>query len=245
MLRLLQVKDELVVNNTYPDVIVAEVMRQLQSESSLPETGLATLIFATPLDPETFRVDLALEQTLILVDNNDRILGYAPRSVCHTGKGKRHRAFVVALYNSKGEILLQRRKHALFTNMWDLTGASHPLRLSRRNEPYAEAAARCVRDEFGIRGVSLRKLGAFNYFAPHGKKCENEHCALIVGKYDAKVRPNSKVAYGFKWEGLTETLHEIQQKPNSFVLWARLGAKLLRKHRVGKYLVKVNAANKT
>ena len=185
-----------------------------------------------------------MEQTLILVDNSDRILGYAPRSVCHTRKGKRHRAFVVALYNSRGEILLQRRKHALFTNMWDLTGASHPLRLRRRNESYAEAAARCVRNEFGITGVSLRKLGAFNYFASQGNKCENEHCALIVGKYDGKVRPNPEVAYGFKWVGLEETLHEIRQKPKSFVLWGRLGAKLLRKHRLGKYLVRLNARNK-
>jgi isopentenyl-diphosphate delta-isomerase len=187
-----------------------------------------------------FRV---LEQTLILVDNNDRILGYAPRSICHTGKGKRHRAFVVALYNSKGEILLQRRKHALFTNMWDLTGASHPLRLRDRNESYAEAAARCVRDEFGISSVSFRKIGAFNYFAPHGKKCENEHCALIVGKYDGKVKSNPKVAYGFKWAGLAEVLREIREKPTSFVKWGRLGAKLLRKHRLGKHLIKVYASN--
>ena len=185
-----------------------------------------------------------MEQTLILVDNSDRILGYAPRSVCHTRKGKRHRAFVVALYNSRGEILLQRRKHALFTNMWDLTGASHPLRLRTRNESYSEAAARCVREEFGIAGVTFRKLGAFNYFAPHGKKCENEHCALIVGKYDGKVKPNPRVAYGFRWMGLRETLHEIGEKPDSFVIWARLGASLLRKHRVGTYLIRLEAANK-
>jgi len=179
-----------------------------------------------------------LEQTLILVDNNDRILGYAPRSVCHTGKGRRHRAFVVVLYNSRGEILLQKRKHALFSNMWDLTGASHPVRLRTRNESYAEAAARCVRDEFGIRGVSFRKLGAFNYFAQQGKKCENEHCALIVGKYDGKVKVNPKVAYGFKWAGLRATLHEIRKKPKSFVMWGRIGAGLLRKHRLGKYLIR-------
>jgi isopentenyl-diphosphate delta-isomerase len=186
----------------------------------------------------------ALEQTLILVDNNDRILGYAPRSVCHTGKGRRHRAFVVALYNSRGELLLQRRKHALFTNMWDLTGASHPLRLRARNESYSEAATRCVREEFGIRGVTFRKLGAFNYFAPHGKKCENEHCALIVGKYDGKVKANSRVAYGFKWVGLRETLHEIREEPDSFVMWARLGASLLGKHRVGAYLLRLEAKSK-
>ena len=182
-----------------------------------------------------------MEQTLILVNNNDRILGYAPRSVCHTGKGKRHRAFVIALYNSKGELLLQRRKHALFTDMWDLTGASHPLRLRTRKESYSEAAARCVRDEFGIRGVRFRRIGAFNYFAPHGKKCENEHCALIIGKYDGKVKPNAKVAYGYKWAGLKETLAEIRRSPDSFVMWARLGARMLRRDKMGAYLFKLHA----
>jgi len=175
---------------------------------------------------------------LILVDNNDKILGYAPRSVCHTGMGKRHRAFVIALYNSKGEILLQRRKHALFSNLWDLAGASHPLRLRGRNESYGEAAARCVRDEFGVKGIAFRKIGAFNYFAPHGKKCENEHCALIVGKYDGKVKANAKVAYGFRWVSLEGTLAEIRRRPGAFVMWARLGAKLLQKHPLGKRLLK-------
>ncbi len=51
-----------------------------------------------------------MEQTLILVDNEDNILGYAPKSVCHTGKGKRHRAFVILLYNKDKKILLQYRK---------------------------------------------------------------------------------------------------------------------------------------
>ena len=181
-----------------------------------------------------------MEQTLILVDNNDRILGYAPRSVCHTGKGRRHRAFVVALYNSEGKLLLQRRKHTLFSNKWDLTGASHPLRLKSRNESYTEAAARCVRTEFGVRGVSFRKIGAFNYFAPQGNKCENEHCAVIVGKYDGNVQPNGKVAYGFRWTTLGETLAETRKKPESFVMWARFGTKVLKNHRLGRFLLKAD-----
>jgi len=174
---------------------------------------------------------------LIVVDNKDRILGYAPRSLCHTGKGRRHRAFVVALYNDRGELLLQRRKHDLFSNKWDLTGASHPLRLKSRNETYSEAAARCVRKEFGVRGISFRKIGAFNYLVPQGKKCENEHCAVIVGKYDGKVKANPKVAYGYKWVAFGEVLKKIRKTPGSFVMWARLGAKVLRNHRVGKYLL--------
>jgi len=144
---------------------------------------------------------------------------------------------VVALYNNKGKLLLQRRRHALFSNRWDLTGASHPLRLGSRNESYTEAAARCVRTEFGVSGVSFRKIGAFNYFAPQGKKCENEHCAVIVGRYDGKVKPNRKVAYGFRWTTLRETLTEIGKKPESFVMWARLGARVLKNNRTGRYLL--------
>lgn len=160
--------------------------------------------------------------------------------MCHAGKGKRHRAFVVALYDNQGRLLLQRRKHDLFTNRWDLTGASHPLRLKSRNESYAEAAARCVRTEFGVRGVSFRKIGAFNYFAPQGKKCENEHCAVIVGRYEGKVKANRKVAYGFRWLTLRETLTEIRTKPESFVMWARLGANVLKNNRLGQHLLNVN-----
>ena len=147
---------------------------------------------------------------------------------------------MVALYNDKRKLLLQRRKHDLFSNKWDLTGASHPLRLKSRNESYTEAAARCVKTEFGVRGVSFRKVGAFNYFAPQGKKCENEHCAVIVGRYDGKVRPNRKVAYGFRWATFNETLTAIRNKPESFVMWARLGAKVLKNHRLGRYLLGVN-----
>ncbi len=182
-----------------------------------------------------------MEQTLILVDKNDRILGYDARSVCHTGKGKRHRAFVIALYNAKGEILLQRRKHDLFTDLWDLSAASHPLRLGGRNESYAEAAARCVRDELGLTGIRFKKIGAFNYFASHGEKCENEYCALIVGKYDGTVKPNPKVTYSFKWLSLRNTLSEIRQKPETFVVWARSGARVLRNHKLGKQLLKLES----
>ena len=149
---------------------------------------------------------------------------------------------MVALYNRRGMLLLQKRKHALFSNMWDLTGASHPLRLRSRNETYAQAAARCVKTEFGVRGVSFRKIGAFNYFAAQGKKCENEHCAVIVGRYDGAVKINRKVAYGYRWATLGETLKEIRNRPETFVMWARLGARVLKNNRLGSYLLTVNAA---
>jgi isopentenyldiphosphate isomerase len=100
-----------------------------------------------------------------------------------------------------------------------------------------------VRNELGIRGISFRKIGAFNYFAPQGKKCENEHCALIVGRYAGKVKANPRVAYGFRWLSFGETVAEIRKKPQSYVMWARLGARLLRKHTLGRHLLRSKSKN--
>lgn len=57
----------------------------------------------------------ALEENCILVDENDRSLGLSTKRDCHrvsaTGDIKLHRAFSVFLFNSKGDMLLQRRSN--------------------------------------------------------------------------------------------------------------------------------------
>ena len=48
-----------------------------------------------------------MPRRLILVDDLDRPLGFASKKVCHTGKGRRHRAYLVLILNRKGfEIIL-------------------------------------------------------------------------------------------------------------------------------------------
>lgn len=173
------------------------------------------------------------DQTLILVDNNDKFQGYAPRKECHTGKGRHHRAFVIALYNDKKEILLQKRKHWVFDNVWDLTAASHPLHLTNRNETYTEASARCIREEWSANGIKFRKIGAFNYFKQYGKKCENEHCAVIIGKYNGRIKLNDKEGYGFRWVPLSTIEKELKKDPESYAIWAEKAVPFLKKE---KYL---------
>lgn len=177
-----------------------------------------------------------MEQTLILVDNEDNILGYAPKSVCHTGKGKRHRAFVILLYNKDKKILLQYRKHKNFDKVWDLAGASHPLHVDGKNQDDVEAALRCLRDEWGIKNVKLRKLGAFNYFKQDEDRCENEHCHLIVGEYDGELKMNPEVAYGFRWISLKQLLSEVKMSPDIFTPWSIEAVKILRESELGEFL---------
>lgn len=168
-------------------------------------------------------------QIILACDDQGKFNGeYLPKEVGHTGAGKRHLAITVLLYNSKGEVLLQKRKHQVFDDIWDLTGATHPLHLEGgRDESFEEATARCLKREYGIEGVEVENLGTFNYFAQDGDRCENEHCAILVGKYDGEISLNSEVGYGYRWMDKKEFLQDIEANPQKYSAWAIEGAKVL------------------
>lgn len=167
-------------------------------------------------------------QQVILVDKNDNFLGYEGREVCHSGLGKRHRAFVTLIFNSKNEVLLQKRRHMLFDGFWDLTAISHPLHIKGRDESYQQASDRALFKEMGITHAELKKIGAFNYFAKDGQNCENEYCAVLVGKYDGKYKANPAEVYDSKWVGFEEFLADVSKNPKKYAPWAVLASKKLK-----------------
>ena len=50
-----------------------------------------------------------MQEECILVDENDNILGKDSKVNCHLNEGKLHRAFSVLLFNTSGELLIQKR----------------------------------------------------------------------------------------------------------------------------------------
>ncbi|HOX83255.1 MAG TPA: NUDIX domain-containing protein, partial [Chryseolinea sp.] len=65
---------------------------------------------------------------VILVDEFDNAIGIMEKLEAHQ-KGILHRAFSVLLFNSKGEILLQKRAIGKYHSggLWTNTCCSHPL----------------------------------------------------------------------------------------------------------------------
>ena len=125
---------------------------------------------------------------LIRVDDGDRVLGRATKRACHSGRGLRHRAFLVMLFNARGELLLARR-HAskwLWPGWWDGTVAGHV----EAGETYASAARRRVFEEMRVR-PRLTRTDKFPYTARWKKDGENEICAVFTGRVDG-VKPNRK-----------------------------------------------------
>lgn len=168
-------------------------------------------------------------QTLILVDENDHFKGYASREECHIGEGRRHRAFVTLLVNSQNQVTLQKRKHRLFDNLWDLTAISHPLHLENgHDENYQEASDRALKREMGVGQVPIKKVGAFNYFAKDRDNCENEYCAILTGKYDGQYQPNQDAVYQIKQVDFDQFIKDVKVFSSQYTPWAVLAVKQLK-----------------
>jgi isopentenyl-diphosphate delta-isomerase len=165
-----------------------------------------------------------MAETLILVDEVNTTVGYAPRQECHAGDGHLHRAIAVVLVDRAQRILLQHRKSSLWDGFWDLTGATHTLYVNGREETSIEAANRCLRSEWDLENFDtlLNVRFAFTYFERHGEFCENEYCFLLTGHYDGPVSPNPDRAHGFRWVELDKCKEEVAESSSAYTPWARI-----------------------
>ncbi|MBI2020597.1 NUDIX domain-containing protein [Candidatus Daviesbacteria bacterium] len=132
--------------------------------------------------------------------------------------------------NSQGEVLLQKRKHQVFDNLWDVTASTDLSHFEDgRDEKVEEAAYRCLKREYGIEKVeNLKTLGGFSYFAKDGEHCENEYDYILVGGYDGEVNMDPNVGYEYKWVKKEDFLKDIEQNPKNYTPWAIESAKILK-----------------
>jgi isopentenyl-diphosphate delta-isomerase type 1 len=87
------------------------------------------------------------EEIFDVVDEQDRVIGQAPRSEVHR-RGLNHRAVHVLVFNQHGDLFLQKRsmKKDCFPGVWDSSASGH----LDRGEDYDACAVREVREELGV-----------------------------------------------------------------------------------------------
>lgn len=169
-------------------------------------------------------------QMILACDDDGNFQEYIPRAVGHTGEGRRHLAITVLLYNNRGQVLLQKRKHKVFDNIWDFTGSTHPVHKEDVDETIYDAAIRCLKDEYGIENVDLKNLGFFNYFEKYENYCEHEYCAMMVGEYNDDFTLNPDAGYGYKWMDKNGFLEDVKKHPKRYAPWVVAGVEVLKKN---------------
>lgn len=177
-------------------------------------------------------------ESLILVDDQDREIGFHPKAECHEGQGLLHRAFSVFLFNADGELLLQKRsaQKPLWPLYWSNSCCSHP----RESESVEEAGQRRIHEELHLE-CEVQFLYKFKYQASFGDLgSEHELCHVFFGytNNEAIAHPD-EIA---EWRYITpdELTREIAADGDCFTPWLKMEWQRIRDDYLDKILAGIS-----
>ncbi|MDA3899069.1 MAG: NUDIX domain-containing protein [Spirochaetes bacterium] len=124
------------------------------------------------------------EEYFDIVDDNNVVTGRAARSECHGKPELAHRAVHVLVFNSAGELYLQKRslQKDVQPGKWDTSVGGHLL----VGESYEHAAVREMREELGIQVPELR----FLYQYVMRNEVETEFISTYKACFDGRITPD-------------------------------------------------------
>ena len=160
------------------------------------------------------------DEPLVLVDDDNRIVGYKEKLACHVGDGILHRAFSVFLFDTKGRCLVQKRAAGkpLWPLFWSNSVCSHP----RRGEDELEAVHRRVIEEVGT-DAEVEFVYRFQYHARFGDVgSERENCAVYLGTVEGRIEANENEIDEWRWMTPDEIDAEIADHPEAFTPWMKM-----------------------
>jgi isopentenyl-diphosphate delta-isomerase len=164
-----------------------------------------------------------MNNDVILVDEKDNPVGTEEKLAAHQ-KGLLHRAFSVFVFNSKGELLIQKRAKEKYhsSGLWTNTCCSHP----SPGEETLVAAHRRLKEEMGF-DCPIREAGSLLYKVSFDNGLtENEFDHIFIGEYDGPVEhvdPNE--AEDWKWISPEDLLADMDKNPDAYTYWFRLSIK--------------------
>ncbi len=153
---------------------------------------------------------------IALVDANDQVTGYEEKMKVHE-EGLLHRAFSIFIFNSKGEMLLQKRAATKYHSpgLWTNTCCSHLL----PEKDMETCAHERLQFEMGF-DTNIQKSFVFNYLAPFDNGLtENEIDHVYLGHYTDDPQPHPDEVEDFKWIQLRDLQEDIAQNPEHYTFW--------------------------
>lgn len=154
---------------------------------------------------------------VILCDIYGTPIGKCEKLKAHK-EGKLHLAFSVFIFNSKKQLLLQKRSKDKYHSplKWSNTCCSHPV----TEDIIGEAKIR-LKKEMGI-DTDLKGIFSFQYKAKVENLVENEFDYVFIGTYDKDPKPDNSEVEAFRWVSITDLIAEIKTTPDKFTPWLRL-----------------------
>eukprot|EP00195_Chlamydomonas_chlamydogama_P005946 CAMPEP_0202906898 /NCGR_PEP_ID=MMETSP1392-20130828/40640_1 /ASSEMBLY_ACC=CAM_ASM_000868 /TAXON_ID=225041 /ORGANISM="Chlamydomonas chlamydogama, Strain SAG 11-48b" /LENGTH=196 /DNA_ID=CAMNT_0049595581 /DNA_START=47 /DNA_END=634 /DNA_ORIENTATION=+ len=163
-----------------------------------------------------------------ILDSEGHDLGITEyRHIVHA-KGLYHRAVYCFVFNSKKELLIQRRswKKKVGPSQWDLSVAEH----LQPGESYRDAVVRGLNEELGIEMSSCLHSVVGPLSATHLRKLELPSEGIHdyefvesyrLDNYEGRVTFNEEEVSAVRFAKVSDIQHEMQENPDNFTVWFR------------------------
>lgn len=160
-----------------------------------------------------------MKEYIIAVDKDDREIEPIEKLEAHE-RAVLHRAFSIFIFNSKKELLLQKRHSGKYhsAGLWTNSCCSHP----RFGESLETAVNRRLKEEMGFT-CELKEIFSFVYTAElENNLVENEYDHVFIGYYDGEILPDEKETEDFKWVDIDSIKSDIKENPHLYTFWFKL-----------------------
>jgi isopentenyl-diphosphate Delta-isomerase len=179
---------------------------------------------------------LMLPEKVILVDNEDNPIGEMDKLEAHK-KGVLHRAFSIFIFNSKKELLIQKRNRNKYHcgGMWSNTCCSHPT----LHESTIDAAHRRLKEEMGF-DCPILNIFSFIYKVDLDHQLsEHEYDHVYWGIYKGNPKINKNEVSDWSYVSLQELRKLMKDAPGDFTPWLHLSLDRVEK-KTNEYFNKLN-----
>ena len=159
-----------------------------------------------------------MPEYIVIVDENDNVIGKEEKVKCHSGKGILHRAFTLMVFNDKNELLITKRSREkmLWPGFWDGSISSHV----HEGETYEDAARRRLPQELGVECNDVKFLFKIRYQTQYKNVgSENEIDAALVVKGIDRVFPNEREISDYRYVSLEELEEDVKANPKKYAPW--------------------------
>lgn len=162
--------------------------------------------------------DGAGEEHVVLVDDENNVLGTAPKSTIHQSTTPLHRAFSSYIFRkSDRKFLLQQRssRKKTWPLVWSNTCCGHPA----LHESNVDAARRRLRLELSLDPILLEEVAPYRYCFTRDGVMENEICPILVGIVDAEPSPDPDEVEAVRWIDWDEFVRMVDRSPKDWSDW--------------------------
>lgn len=200
-----------------PQALAYATLEALErGESKLSRSSVLAIL--NPKDPMSDKWG-SHEEEVVLVNECDQPIGFEEKIAAHR-TGALHRAFSVFVFNTLGELLLQRRTSTKYHSrgLWSNTCCGHP----RPDETIEQASRRRLSEEMGFDSM-LTPLFQFVYSTElEDGLIEHEYDHVLVGHFDGVPTPNCNEVADWKWIDLVTLKTDIEEHADRYTYWFQI-----------------------